>query len=160
MLYQSNGAAKLPARRFPPPWSVEEQSKNLYSKANASRSGFLRDNAMGDFIGLCAIVIVALSPLLRRFYIDRFWVHARGTVIRMEVISYNLEEGAWVWTPIIEYQTAGQQFSSRVFPFRHRLNAKSKYSVGDEVDILYEAGFSPSSWTGFIMGDDTPDALT
>jgi hypothetical protein len=27
---------------------------------------------MGDFIGLCAIVIVALSPLLRRFYISRF----------------------------------------------------------------------------------------
>ena len=42
-------------------------------------------NAMGDFIGLCAIVIVALSPLLRRFYIDRFWVHGRGTVIRLEV---------------------------------------------------------------------------
>ena len=93
---------------------------------------------MGDFIGLCAIVIAALSPLLRRFYIDRFWVHAHGTVIRVEVISDNLEGGAWVWTPIIEYQAAGQQFSSRVFPFRHRLNAKSKYSVGDEVDILYD----------------------
>ena len=94
---------------------------------------------MGDFIGLCVIVILALSPLLRRFYIDRFWIHARGTVIRVEVEGViNDEGGAWVWTPIIEYQVAGQQFSSRVFPFRHRLNAKSKYSVGDEVDILYD----------------------
>src|SRR6516164_9808578 len=33
---------------------------------------------MGDFIVLCVIVILALSPLLRRFYIDRFWIHARG----------------------------------------------------------------------------------
>jgi hypothetical protein len=34
---------------------------------------------MGDFIGLCVIAVLALSPLLRRFYIDRFWIHARGT---------------------------------------------------------------------------------
>jgi hypothetical protein len=111
---------------------------------------------MGDFIGLCVIVLVGLSPLLRRFYIDRFWVHAHGTVIRVEVISDNLEEGAWIWTPIIEYQAAGLQFSSRVFPFRHRLNAKSKFSVGDEVDILYDPR-DPShvmldSWAGYILG--------
>ena len=111
---------------------------------------------MGDFIGLCVIVILALSPLLRRFYIDRFWIHARGTVIRVEgVINNNPEGGAWVWTPIIEYQAAGQQFSSRVFPFRHRLNAKSKYSVGDEVDILYDPR-DPShvmldSWAAYIL---------
>src|SRR6516164_3610407 len=94
---------------------------------------------MGDFIGLCVIAVLALSPLLRRFYIDRFWVHTRGTVIRVEGIINNIPEGGeWVWAPIIEYQAAGQQFSSRVFPFRHRLNAKLKYSVGDEVDILYD----------------------
>ena len=115
-------------RRFPPPWSVEEQKVYV-----------LIDNAMGDFIGLCAIVLVALSPLLRRFYIDRFWVHGRGTIIRVEgVINSNPEGGAWAWTPIIEYHAAGQQFSSRVFPLRHRFSAKSKYSVGDEVDILYD----------------------
>ena len=109
---------------------------------------------MGDFIGLCVIAVLALSPLLRRFYIDRFWVHAHGFVIRVEgIINTNSEGDAWVWTPIIEYQAAGQQFSSRVFPFRHRLNAKSKYSVGDEVDIHPR---NPShvmldSWAAYIL---------
>jgi len=85
---------------------------------------------MGDFIGLCVIAVLALSPLLRRFYIDRFWVHTRGTVIRVEGIINNIPEGGeWVWTPIIEYPVAGQQLSTRVSPFRHRLNAKLKYSV-------------------------------
>ena len=109
---------------------------------------------MGDFIGLCVIVILTLSPLLRRFYIDRFWVHGRGTVIRVDLVISDNEESAWVWTPIIEYRAAGQQFSSRVFPFRHRLNAK-KYSVGDEVDILYDPR-DPSrvmldSWAAYIL---------
>ena len=109
---------------------------------------------MGDFIGLSVIVILALSPLLRRFYIDRFWVHAHGTVIRVDLPIGDNEDSAWVWTPIIEYRAAGQQFSSRVFPFRHRLNAK-KYSVGDEVDILYDPR-DPShvmldSWAAYIL---------
>jgi hypothetical protein len=39
--------------------TVLPQSKNLYSKANASRSYVLVDNAMGDFIGLCVIVVLA-----------------------------------------------------------------------------------------------------
>ena len=111
---------------------------------------------MGDFIGPCVIAVLALSPLLRRFYIDRFWVHTRGTVIRVEGIINNIPEGGeWVWAPIIEYQAAGQQFSSRVFPFKHRLNAKLKYSVGDEVDIIYDPR-DPShvmldSWGAYIF---------
>ena len=95
------------------------------SKAKASRFYVLIDNVMCDFIGLSVIVVLALSPLLRRFYIDRFWVHRRGTVIRVDLFIGDNEESAWVWTPIIEYRAAGQQFSSRVFPFRHRLNAKN-----------------------------------
>jgi hypothetical protein len=71
------------------------------------------------------------------------------------VINNIPEGGAWVWTPIIEYRAAGQQFSSRVFPFRHRFNAKSKYSVGDEMDILYDPR-DPShvmldSWAAYIL---------
>jgi hypothetical protein len=74
---------------------------------------------------------------LRRFYIDRFWVHGRGTVIRVDLFIGDNEESAWVWTPIID-----------------RLNAK-KYSVGDEVDILYDPR-DPSrvmleSWAAYIL---------
>jgi len=39
---------------------------------------------MADFITLTALAIVAVSPLLRRIYIQRFWVAGRGTVIRLE----------------------------------------------------------------------------
>ena len=95
---------------------------------------------MGEVIGVCALVIVAISPLLRRFYMDRFWIHARGTVIRLDGgINFNPGPGAgtWVWTPIIEYRAGGQRFSSRV-SYWQRFNAKSKYSVGNEVDILYD----------------------
>lgn len=111
---------------------------------------------MGQFIGLCVIGIVAISPLLRRFYIDRFWIHGRGTVIRLEGgISTNQgAAGTWVWAPVIEYHAAGQRFSSRV-SYWQRFNAKPKYSVGDEVDILYDPR-NPSrvmldSWTTYIL---------
>jgi uncharacterized protein DUF3592 len=110
---------------------------------------------MGQFIGLCAILIVALSPLLRRFYIERFWIHGRGTVIRLDGgVPTMPGAGAWVWTPILEYHAAGQRFSSKVF-YWQRLNAKSKYSVGDEVDILYDPR-RPSrvmldSWTTHVV---------
>lgn len=111
---------------------------------------------MGHFIALCAIGIVALSPLLRRFYIERFWIHGRGTVIRLEGgISTNPgAAGSWVWTPIIEYHAAGQRFSSRV-SYWQRFNAKPGYSVDDEVDILYDPR-NPSrvmldSWTTHVV---------
>jgi uncharacterized protein DUF3592 len=112
---------------------------------------------MEHFIGVGLIVIVALSPLLRRFYMDRFWVHARGTVIRLDGgINFNPGPGggSWVWTPVIEYQAGGQRFSSRI-SYWQRFNAKSKYSVGDEVNILYDPQ-NPSrvmldSWVSHIF---------
>jgi hypothetical protein len=64
------------------------------------------------------------------------------------------EEGAWVWTPIIEYHAAGQRFSSPV-SYWQRLNAKSKYSVGDKIEILYNprnpSRFILDSWMEHIV---------
>jgi hypothetical protein len=108
-----------------------------------------------DFISVAAIVIVVLSPLLRRVYIERFWVRGRGTVIRLEGgISNNPGAGgAWGWTPVIEYDAAGQQFSSR-FSYWQLLNAKPKYVVGDQVEILYSSRnpsrFVLDSWDSWI----------
>lgn len=71
---------------------------------------------IGNFIGLCAIVIVVLSPLLQRFYIERFWTHGRGTVIRLEggISTDPGARGAWVWTPAIEYHADGRRLTSRI----------------------------------------------
>jgi hypothetical protein len=111
---------------------------------------------VADVITLTALVIVALSPLLRRFYIERFWTHGRGTVIRLEGgISTNPGPGGgtWVWSPVIAYNAAGQRFSSR-FSYWQSFNAKSKYAVGDEVDILYSprdpSRFVLDSWNSWI----------
>jgi hypothetical protein len=111
---------------------------------------------VADFITLTALVIVALSPLLRRFYIERLWTHGRGTVIRLEGgINTNPGPGGgtWVWSPVIAYDAAGQQFSSR-FSYWQSFNAKSKYAVGDEVDILYSprdpSRFVLDSWNSWI----------
>jgi uncharacterized protein DUF3592 len=111
---------------------------------------------VGDAINLTALVIVAFSPLLRRFYIARFWTHGRGTVIRLEGgINTNPGPGGgtWVWSPVIAYDAAGQRFSSR-FSYWQRFNARSKYAVGDEVDILYSprdpSRFVLDSWTSWI----------
>ena len=109
---------------------------------------------MADFITLCAITMVALSPLLRRLYFEPFWIHERGTVIRLEgAINTNPGAGgAWVWTPVIEYYVAGQRFSSR-FSYWQRFNAKSKYKVGDQVEILYRdpSRFILDSWIEHIV---------
>ena len=47
---------------------------------------------------------------------------------------------------MIEYQAASQPFSSRV-SYWQLLNAKPKYAVGDEVEILY----SPRNPSRFIL---------
>ena len=112
---------------------------------------------MGNVIAYCAAVFVALSPLLWRFYMDRFWVHGRGTIIRLDGgINFNPGPGGgtWVWAPIIEYQAGGQTLSSKI-SYWQRFNAKSKYAVGDAVDILYDPR-NPSrvtldSWTTYIF---------
>ena len=112
---------------------------------------------MGQVAGFCIIVIVALAPLLHRFYIGRFWIHARGTVIRLDGgINFNAGPGGgtWVWTPVVEYQADGQRLTSRISPWQ-RFNAKSPYAVGDMVGILCDPR-NPSrvmldSWTTHIV---------
>ncbi len=104
---------------------------------------------MADFITLCAIVIVVLSPLWRRLYIERFWIAGRGTVIRLEGgINTNPGRGGGtsVWTPVIEYHAASQRFSSQ-FSYWQSFNARSKYAVGDEVEILY----NPRNPSRFVL---------
>jgi hypothetical protein len=111
----------------------------------------------GYLFGFGAIVLVATSPLLHRFYIGRFWVHARGTVIRLDgAINLNAGPGGgtWVWMPVIEYEATGRRLTSKI-SYWQRFNAKSRYAVGDEVQILYDPR-TPSrvmldSWTTHIF---------
>ncbi len=111
---------------------------------------------MDYYIGLCAIVLVGISPLLRRLYIGRFWIHARGTVIQSYggISSNPGAGGAWVWSPFMEYHADGQRFSSQ-FSYWQLLNAKPKYKVGDPVEILYNprnpSRFILDSWTSHIF---------
>jgi Protein of unknown function (DUF3592) len=105
---------------------------------------------------LSVLVIVALSPLLRRIYMQRFWIRGQGTVIRLEGgISTNPGPGGgtWVWSPVIAYDAAGQRFSSR-FSYWQSFNAKSKYTVGDQVKILYSprnpSRFVLDSWSSWL----------
>ncbi len=114
------------------------------------------DELVPDFTSLSALVIVALSPLLRRIYIQRFWVRGRGTVIHLEGgINTNPGPGGgtWVWSPLIAYDAAGQRFSSN-FSYWQSLNAKSKYAVGDEVGIHYNprnpSRFVLDSWSSWL----------
>ena len=107
---------------------------------------------MGEVIVVCAIVVGVLSPLLRRFYIKRFWTHGRATIKRLDeyFISPNTEgwEG-YTWT--IEYDAAGQRFSSKMS------SATRQYSVGDEVEILYNPRRPSSfirireSWAEYVV---------
>jgi len=61
--------------------------------------------------------------------------------------------GTWVWSPVIEYHAAGQRFSSRV-SYWQPFNAKSKYAVGDQLEILYSprnpSRFVLDSWNSWI----------
>lgn len=113
------------------------------------------EKLVADFITLCAIVIVALLPVLQRVYIERFWIHGRGTVIRLEggINTNPGAGGAWVWTPVIEYYAAGKRFSSQ-FSYWQRFSAKSKYKVGDEVEILYSprnpSRFELDAWDSWV----------
>ncbi len=111
---------------------------------------------MSQFIGYGIVALVVLSPLLRRLYIERFWVHARGTVLRMEggINTNPGAGGAWVWTPVIEYEAGGRRLNSRV-AYWQRLNARSTYAASDAVDILYDprnpARVMLDSWTTHIV---------
>ena len=54
----------------------------------------------------------------------------------------------------MEYHVAGQKFTSRA-SYWQRLNAKPKYSAGDEIDILYNprnpSRFILDSWITHIV---------
>jgi hypothetical protein len=116
---------------------------------------FVTQGSWTDFIFVAAIVVVALSPLLRRVYIQGFWIRGRGTVMRLEggINTNPGAGGAWVWTPVIEYHAAGQRFSSR-FSYWQLLDAKPEYAVGDQVEILYSSRnpsrFVLDSWDSWI----------
>jgi uncharacterized protein DUF3592 len=115
-----------------------------------------KDKFVAYYVVLCAIAVVILSPLLRRLYLERFWVHAGGTVKHLDgSISTNPHAGgAWVWVPIIEYHAAGKTLSGRV-SYWQRFNAKSKYSVGDKIRILFDprdpSRFILDSWIEHIF---------
>ena len=87
-----------------------------------------------------AIVLVALSPILQRIYIEHFWARGRGTVIRIDRAP-GVESG-WIWVPTIEYNVAGRRWVSRMAYWQRAGSffggPSSKYSVGDEVEILYD----------------------
>jgi hypothetical protein len=61
--------------------------------------------------------------------------------------------GAWVWTPVIEYNADGQRFSSQ-FSYWQLFNAKPRYAVGDEVKILYSprdpSRFELDAWHSWL----------
>jgi hypothetical protein len=97
---------------------------------------------MANLIAYCALALVGLSPILRRVYIEYFWVHGRGTVIDVDRTYASSEDASgWVWVPTIEYHAAGQRWTSPL-SYRQRPGSffrgpDSTYSVGDEVEILY-----------------------
>src|SRR5215467_13277556 len=84
----------------------------------------------------CAIMIAALAPIWRRFYIEHFWASARGTVIRVDLGCSPDGVPGSVWVPTIEFHAAGQRW---VFAknYWQTVGAKAVYKVGDEVELLY-----------------------
>ena len=84
----------------------------------------------------CAIMIAALAPIWRRFYIEHFWASARGTVIRMDLGCSPGGLPGSVWVPTIEYHVAGQRW---VFAknYWQVVGDRAAYQVGDPVDVLY-----------------------
>src|SRR5262249_23690142 len=72
---------------------------------------------------------------------DPFWIAERGkgsTLIQAR--------GRVGVDAVVEYHTAGQRLSSR-FSYWERFNAKSKYAVGDQVEILY----NPRNPSRFVL---------
>ena len=73
---------------------------------------------MAAFVGYGVVALVALAPLLHRFYMDRFWIHGSGKVVRLDGgINFNPGPGGgmWVWTPVIEYPAGGQPLELQHF---------------------------------------------
>jgi hypothetical protein len=97
---------------------------------------------MANLIAYCVLALIGLSPILRRVYIEYFWAHGRGTVIEIDrTFASGGEASGWVWVPTIEYHAAGQRWTSPI-SYWQRLGSffggpDSKYSIGDEVEILY-----------------------
>lgn len=85
-------------------------NKRLTGRSSLSIS-FPDERLMGEVVVIGALVIVALSPLLRRIYIERFWILGSATVMRLDggIPANPGAMGAWVWAPVIEYSAAGQR---------------------------------------------------
>jgi Protein of unknown function (DUF3592) len=103
----------------------------------------------------CAIIIAALAPIGRRFYIERFWACARGTVVKMD-LQYNATSRmpGWIWVPTIEYHVAGQRWALAK-NYWQSPGDKPAYKVGDEVEILYNPRkpwrFTYKAWRNWIV---------
>jgi hypothetical protein len=112
---------------------------------------FQDEAAMDNLIAYGTIVLAALLPILRRSYIGYFWARGRATVIRIDrTIVSGGDVSGWAWVPTIEYHAAGRKWA---FPmsYSQRLGSffggpDSKYSVGNEVEILYNPR-KPSRFT-------------
>jgi Protein of unknown function (DUF3592) len=101
-------------------WLLDQREANSYTAAVA------------DFIVWSAIVLAALSPIWRRIYIEHFWARGRGTVVGCDYDYHSSEAwSGWARAPIIEYHAAGQRW------VLGKGAGKSRYSVGDEVEIFY-----------------------
>jgi hypothetical protein len=107
---------------------------------------------VADFIARCVIVILALSPLLRRLYIERFWIAERGkgsTLIQAR--------GRVGVDAVVEYHAAGQRLSSR-FSYWQRFNenrnmrweTRLKFSITHETRRVLSS-IVGDGWIGYIV---------